>query len=131
MAVFRVSLKLLVPVNQDAHVRTSRLLYKGGCTSGKQLITDCYELDLSSDPSKNLIPESRTPRQRIEFLNDAAAGRVVGFLYTISVTQSCIFSNRTDGTKWTFTWKSYYSGHISGGEDFFHLMQMCVSTLST
>jgi len=41
-----------------------------GCTDDKIHITDCYDLRLSADTSKNLeagLPDDAAPRQRIEF----------------------------------------------------------------
>jgi hypothetical protein len=51
-----------------------RFLQRGGCSSTKQLIKDCYELRLTNDPSMQLDPGSATPRQRIEFLTAHRAG---------------------------------------------------------
>ncbi|KAJ6492605.1 hypothetical protein DFH09DRAFT_947443, partial [Mycena vulgaris] len=66
-------------------------------------ITECYSLQLSSDPTKNLQDTtSSSPRRRIEFLTDGAA----------------------DGTSWSYEWKYYLSSQTSTTNHFFHLMQI-------
>ncbi|KAJ7429076.1 hypothetical protein FB451DRAFT_759448 [Mycena latifolia] len=85
--------------------QSSGVLYDG-CNDSAEYpinITDCYALQLSSDPTKNLqSTTSDSPRQRIEFLTAGAA----------------------DGTSWSYEWKYYLSSQTTTTNHFFHLMQL-------
>ncbi|KAJ7505535.1 hypothetical protein B0H11DRAFT_1708963 [Mycena galericulata] len=85
--------------------QSSGVLYDG-CNNSAEYpinITDCYALQLSSDPTENLESDtSDSPRQRIEFLTAGAA----------------------DGTSWTYEWKYYLSSQTGTTNHFFHLMQI-------
>ncbi|KAJ7857760.1 hypothetical protein B0H13DRAFT_2237671 [Mycena leptocephala] len=84
--------------------QSSGILYDG-CNDSPTFpiyITDCYALQLSSDPTKNLQDDSDSPRQRIEFLTKGAA----------------------DGTSWSYEWKYYLSSQTGTTNQFFHLMQI-------
>ncbi|KAG0139755.1 hypothetical protein CROQUDRAFT_666043 [Cronartium quercuum f. sp. fusiforme G11] len=81
--------------------QSSGTLTKGGCPK-TVLIKNCYTLKLSEDPSKNLDPGGRTPRQRIEFLTPGYA----------------------DGSSATFTWNSYLDSTVTSTPKFFHLVQL-------
>jgi len=87
--------------------QASGVLIKGGCSSTIQFITDCYELEMSDDPSLMLDPGYNPPRQRTEFLSNTKAA---------------------DGTAWKYTWKSYYQSYDTGSDTFFHIMQIFSDT---
>ncbi|KAF8313836.1 hypothetical protein DL93DRAFT_1125129 [Clavulina sp. PMI_390] len=82
--------------------QASGFLQHGGCSSGKQFITDCYEMRLVADPAQQLDPGSASPRQRIEFLT----------------------AHQADGSKWHYVWRSYVPNYVTGSTTFFHLMQI-------
>jgi len=76
-----------------------------GSTNFPIFITDCYSIQLTSDPTKELDTGFRppdTPRQRVEFLTPHAA----------------------DGTSHSFQWRSYLSSQTTTTTHFFHLMQI-------
>ncbi|KAJ6584698.1 hypothetical protein B0H19DRAFT_1106131 [Mycena capillaripes] len=85
--------------------QSSGILYDGCSDSAAHPIniTECYALQLSADPTKNLQDyTSDSPRQRIEFLTKGAA----------------------DGTSWSYQWKYYLSSQTGTTNQFFHLMQI-------
>ena len=66
-------------------------------------ISNCFQITLSSDPTKNLDPGFLdSPRQRVEFLTPA----------------------QDAGTDFAFTWKMYLSSNAGTSTHFFHLMQV-------
>ncbi|KAK0222108.1 hypothetical protein IW262DRAFT_1271895, partial [Armillaria fumosa] len=66
-------------------------------------ISDCYSLELSGDPNKNLQDyHADSPRQRIEIWTPGVA----------------------DGTTQKFKWRFYLSSQTKTTKNFFHLMQV-------
>ncbi|EGG03415.1 uncharacterized protein MELLADRAFT_90136 [Melampsora larici-populina 98AG31] len=90
-------------LNDQSHMlwQSSGVLTKGNCPKNV-LIENCFGLELSDDPSQNLDPGGRTPRQRIEFLTP-------GF---------------GDGDTATYTWSSYLDSRVQTTNHFFHLFQI-------
>lgn len=98
----------------------SGVLYKGCNSTSSIKISDCYQLSLVRDPTKQLDPGfPDSPRQRIEFYTPGAA----------------------DGTTHKYTWKYLYEFHlrvnrrllmsffslapgVGTSTHFFHLMQL-------
>lgn len=81
---------------------SSGILLVGECGKGLA-ISDCYSLELSGDPSKNLQDRDvDSPRQRIEFWTPGVA----------------------DGTTQKFKWRFYLSSQTKTTKNFFHLMQV-------
>ncbi|KAF8313784.1 hypothetical protein DL93DRAFT_1117928 [Clavulina sp. PMI_390] len=90
------------PLANGLSWQASGFLEKGGCSSDKQYITDCYEMRHVADPTQNLDPNAATPRQRTEFLT----------------------AHQPDGSKWKYAWRSYIPSYDTGSTSFFHLMQI-------
>lgn len=89
-------------INKGLSWMSSGILLVDECGKGIA-ISDCYSLELSSDPSKNLQDRDLdTPRQRIE-------------LWTPGVA---------DGTTQKFKWRFYLSSQTGTTKNFFHLMQV-------
>ncbi|KAK0244498.1 hypothetical protein EDD85DRAFT_978669 [Armillaria nabsnona] len=88
-------------INQGLSWQSSGILLVDKCGKGIT-ISDCYSLELSGDPSKNLQDrEFDSPRQRIEFWTPGAA----------------------DGTTQKFKWRFSLSPQTKTTKNFFHLMQ--------
>ncbi|KAF8313785.1 hypothetical protein DL93DRAFT_2167593 [Clavulina sp. PMI_390] len=90
------------PLANGLSWQASGFLESGGCSSGKQYISDCYEMSLVADPTQQLDPGAGTPRQRIEFLT----------------------AHQPDRAKWKYVWKSYIPAYDTGSTSFFHIMQI-------
>ncbi|KIY49661.1 hypothetical protein FISHEDRAFT_72301 [Fistulina hepatica ATCC 64428] len=81
--------------------QASGVLEQGGCPPSVK-ISQCYTLELTNDPTKELDPGSTSPRQRIEFLAPGASA----------------------GQAYTYTWKYDLSSVTGTSTSFFHLMQL-------
>ncbi|KAK0185749.1 hypothetical protein F5146DRAFT_1144254 [Armillaria mellea] len=89
-------------INKGLSWMSSGILLVDECGKGTA-ISDCYSLELSSDPSKNLQDRDLdTPRQRIELWIPGVA----------------------DGTTQKFKWRFYLSSQTGTTKNFFHLMQV-------
>lgn len=91
-----------------SHINRS-VLEHGGCTP-RQLISDCYELSLSSNPTRQLDPGGATPRQRIEFLTAHQPGSLTRYFLVLPLTHIHISA----GASWNYQWRSYVPSSVTG-----------------